>query len=226
MSESLIPRGTLIVSCQARPDNPLHGAHFMGAMALAAAQGGASALRVNGAEDVRAAMAAGLPIIGIAKIVSEGFPVYITPSLAAAAELVDAGADIVALDATPRPRDGEPLAELIRRVSEELATPVFADVSTLDEGLAAEQMGAAFISSTLAGYTDPHAPKAILPDLVLIEALAARVSVPVIAEGRFNTPELARAALDAGAHAVVVGTMITNPREITRSFASALKRAP
>ncbi|MNT80920.1 putative N-acetylmannosamine-6-phosphate 2-epimerase [compost metagenome] len=53
---------------------------------------------------------------------------------------------------------------------------------------------------------------------MLLEALASRLATPVIAEGRYNTPDLVRRAFDAGAHAVVVGTMITNPREITRNF--------
>lgn len=107
----------------------------------------------------------------------------------------------------------------MRRIAEELGALPFADVATLEEGLAAEQMGAAYISTTLAGYTDPGRPHPEGPDLALVEALARRVSVPVVAEGRFNTPALARAAIDAGAHAVVVDTMITNPREITRAFA-------
>lgn len=218
----LIPRGALIVSCQARIDNPLHGPQFMGAMAAAARQGGAGALRVNGPEDVRAAAPTGLPIIGIHKIFSPAYPVYITPSFAAAAELVEAGADIVALDCTARPRDGDPPAEIVRRLRDELGTPAFADISTLDEGLAAEQLGAAYVSTTLSGYTEETSPRPEEPDLGLIEALARRVHVPVIAEGRFNTPALARAALEAGAHAVVVGTMITNPREITRAFVAAL----
>lgn len=220
----LIPQGALIVSCQARPDNPLHGASFMGAMAMAVAQGGAAAIRVNGPDDVRAAVPAGLPVIGLNKIFSADYPVYITPSFAAAAELVEAGADIVALDCTARPRDGEPPGEIIRRLGEEFGAPAFADISSLEEGLAAEQMGAAYVSSTLSGYTDPNAPTAEAPDLRLIEELARRLSVPVIAEGRFNTPELARAAINAGAHAVVVGTMITNPREIARAFAAAIRR--
>lgn len=219
----MIPRGALIVSCQARADNPLHKS--MGPMALAAAQGGAGALRVNGPEDVLAAVPAGLPIIGLNKIFSADFPVYVTPSFAAAEELVVAGADIVGLDCTARPRDGEAAAEIIRRLVEELGAQALADISSFEEGLAAEQMGAAYVSSSLSGYTDPAAPRSEAPDLQLIEALARRLSVPVIAEGRFNTPELARAAIEAGAHAVVVGTMITNPREITRSFAAALRRS-
>jgi N-acylglucosamine-6-phosphate 2-epimerase/N-acetylmuramic acid 6-phosphate etherase len=216
----LIARGALIVSCQARVDNPLHGPVFMGAMAEAARQGGAGALRVNGPEDVEAAVPTGLPIIGIHKIFSPGFSVYITPSYAAAAELVEAGADIVALDCTDRPRDGDPPADIIRRLSDE-GVPAFADISTLSEGIAAEQMGASYVSSTLSGYTGA-APDTGEPNLKLIEELARRLSVPVIAEGRFSTPALARAALEAGAHAVVVGTAITDPREITRAFASVM----
>ncbi|WP_306117950.1 MULTISPECIES: putative N-acetylmannosamine-6-phosphate 2-epimerase [unclassified Roseitalea] len=212
----------LIVSCQARADNPLHGAVFMGAMAQAAAQGGAVAIRANGAEDVAACKAAGLPVIGIAKRHRDDYPVYITPDLADAAPLVAAGARLVALDATDRPRDGLPLAELIPAVKA-LGVAVFADVDTLEAGRRAADLGADYVATTLSGYTDRTAHlKAQGPDLALVEALAGAVRVPVIAEGRFDTPERVRAARDAGAHAVVVGTAITNPREITRRFAGAM----
>jgi N-acylglucosamine-6-phosphate 2-epimerase len=219
----LIPRGSLIVSCQAHEDNPLHGPIFMAAMALAARDGGAMALRANGPADVRAVKSAGLPVIALNKVFDPRFPVYITPSLAAAVALAEAGAEIIALDGTPRPRDGEPVDEIMRRIGEELRLPIFADISTLDEGMAAEQMGASFIGTTLSGYTADTMPRPAGPDLALVEALAGRVRIPVIAEGRYDTPALARAAIDAGAHAVVVGTMITNPREITRRFASRLQ---
>ena len=221
----LIPRGSLIVSCQARADNPLHGPVFMGAMALAARDGGAAAIRADGPKDVAAVKAAGLPVIAINKVFDRRYPVYITPDFAAAEAVAAVGADVIAIDCTARPRDGGPVAELVRRVSQKLQRPVFADISTLDEGLAAEQMGAAFVGTTLSGYTDDSSPRPTLPDLALVEALARRLRVPVIAEGRYNTPQLARAALDAGAHAVVVGTMITNPREITRAFATAVRGA-
>lgn len=213
-----LPKGSLIVSCQARADNPLHGSQFMGAIALAARDGGAAGIRANGPEDVRAVKAAGLPVIGIHKVFSDEYPVYITPDFASAKALVEAGADIVALDCTPRRRDGEEPAVLVRRIREELGAEVFADISTLEEGLAAEQMGATYISTTLAGYTE-YTTKTPGPDLDLVKALADRLKAPIIAEGRYNTPDLARAAIDAGAYAVVVGTMITNPREITKVFA-------
>lgn len=213
-----LPKGALIVSCQARADNPLHGPQYMGAMALAARDGGAAGIRANGPEDVRAVKAAGLPVIGINKVFSDTYPVYITPDFASAKALVDAGADIIALDCTPRARDGEPPETLVRRIRDELGAEVFADISTLEEGIAAEKMGATYISTTLSGYTE-YTTKTPGPDLDLVRALAARVEAPIVAEGRYNTPELARAAIDAGAYAVVVGTMITNPREITKVFA-------
>ncbi|HEY4203208.1 MAG TPA: N-acetylmannosamine-6-phosphate 2-epimerase [Devosiaceae bacterium] len=221
----IIPKGALIVSCQARVDNPLHGPIFMGAMALAARDGGARGIRANGPEDVRAVKAAGLPVIGINKVFNDAYPVYITPNFASAAVLAEAGADIIAVDCTPRPREGGPVSELVRRIVDELKIPVFADCSNLEEGMAAEQWGASYVSSTLSGYVDPTAPKQVEPDLALIEAFAKHCKIPIVAEGRYNTPDLARQALEAGAHAVVVGTMITNPREITRGFAAEVARA-
>ena len=217
-----LERGSLIVSCQARADNPLHGPRFMAAMALAARDGGARAIRANGPEDVRAVKAAGLPVIGIHKVFSDNVPVYITPTMAAADALADAGADIIALDCTPRPRRGDAPSAIIAHIKDQLGLESFADISTLEEGIAAARMGATYVSTTLSGYTSYTEPKPDGPDFALIRALAGRVDTPIIAEGRFNTPELARAAIEAGAYAVVVGTMITNPREITKSFAKAV----
>lgn len=212
-----LPKG-LIVSCQARADNPLHGPLFMGAMALAARDGGAKGLRANGPEDIRAVRGAGLPVIGIHKVFSDEFPVYITPDFEAAAAIVEAGAEIVALDCTMRPRNGQSPDVLIRRIREELRAEVFADISTFDEGLAAADWGATYVATTLSGYTDYTEPRPEHPDLDLLEKLARRLSIPVVAEGRYNRPEWVRRGFDAGAHAVVVGTMITNPREITKLF--------
>lgn len=211
-------KGGLVVSCQARTDNPFHGAHFMGAMALAARDGGASAIRANGVSDVRAVKAAGLPVIGIDKQFSDAVPVYITPTLAACDALAEAGADIIGIDATPRQRRGDEPARLIRHITETLGLEAFCDIATPDEGAAAADMGATYVATTLSGYTDYTARTDDLPDYALIEALVARIKTPVVAEGRFSTPERARRALDCGAYAVVVGTAITNPREITRGF--------
>lgn len=219
-----IPPGALVVSCQARADNPLHGAPFMAAMARAAAQGGARAIRANGAEDIAAIRAAAdLPIIGLNKRWDEGYPVHITPDFASAEAVVRAGADLVAIDATPRRRRGEDLPELIRRIRAELGRPVLADVSTLEEGRRAVALGAACVATTLSGYTEATRGAAAGPDFELVSALAGAVPVPVLAEGRFTDPAQLAEAFARGAHAVVVGTAITNPREITRRFAAAAR---
>ncbi len=217
-----IPRGRLVVSCQAREDNPLHGPAFMRAMALAAVQGGAGGIRAEGVADIAAIRAAlDLPLIGLLKRWDARFEVYITPGFADAAAIVAAGSDVVALDATAGTRDGEPVPVLIARIKAELGVAVMADIATLEEGLAAESAGADYVGTTLSGYTPATKHLHDGPDLELVSALAARCRVPVIAEGRYDRPALVAEAFARGAHAVVVGTAITNPREITRGFAAA-----
>ncbi|MEE1609946.1 N-acetylmannosamine-6-phosphate 2-epimerase [Microvirga sp. CF3016] len=221
----LIPKGVLVVSCQARADNPLHGPIYMSAMARAAEAGGARGIRANGEADVAAIRAVtDLPIIGIAKVWDDRFPVYITPSFEQAARIARAGADIIGLDATPRPRDGEPVDRLIGRIHAELGREVFADISTLEEGRAARAAGATYVATTLSGYTKETASRiSEAPDLELLSALAAELPIPIVAEGRFDTPDLVAEAFRRGAYAVVVGTAITNPREITRKFVRAIE---
>ncbi|MCS7222860.1 MAG: N-acetylmannosamine-6-phosphate 2-epimerase [Anaerolineae bacterium] len=227
MSAAVIERlrGGLIVSCQALPGEPLHGSEIMARMALAAQLGGAAGIRANSPEDIAAIRAAvHLPIIGLYKVNEPGFDVYITPRLAHARAVFEAGADIVAVDATARPHpealDG---ATYVRLLKATLPCPILADISTLEEGLAAAEAGADLISTTMSGYT-PYSPQQDEPDLELVRALACRVDVPVIAEGRIHYPEQAAAALKAGAFAVVVGGAITRPQEITARFVRALQR--
>jgi N-acylglucosamine-6-phosphate 2-epimerase len=218
-------RGGLIVSCQAGEESPVHGPRFMAAFARAAELGGAVGLRVDGAADVRACRrATGLPIIGINKVRTAEWPVYITPSVAAARVVVRAGAEVVALDATHRPRSsGLSPEELIRLIKDQLGCLVMADVDSLKEGLLAAQAGADLVATTMAGYT-PARPAIDGPDLALVCELARRVTTPVICEGRIRHPADLAAAFAAGAHAVVVGTAITNPIAITRAFALATPR--
>ena len=212
----------LIVSCQALPDEPLHGAAIMARMAVAAQQGGAAGIRANSPADIAAIRAAvHLPIIGLYKEGESG--VYITPTFAHAQAVAQAGADVIALDATPRPRpNGETLADIIRRIHDELGLPVLADVSTLEEAVQAAALGADLVAPTLAGYT-PYSPPTDGLSIELLTAIVAQAGAPVIAEGGVHTPERARAALDAGAHAVVVGGAITRPQQITARFTAALE---
>ncbi len=217
-------RGKLIVSCQALEDEPLHGASVMAKLAVAARVGGAAAIRANGPADIRAIKAAvDLPVIGLYKLGASG--VYITPTFDAAAEIAAAGADVIALDCTGRPRpDGVDLRDLLARIRQELRLPIFADVSSLSEARMAAADGAAMAGPTLAGYTEAG-PAGDGPAFDLLAQMVAELPIPVIAEGRIHTPAQARRALDLGAWSVVVGSAITRPRTITARFVSALSDA-
>jgi N-acylglucosamine-6-phosphate 2-epimerase len=220
-------RAGLIVSCQALPDEPLFGSQHMAAMARAAWQGGACAIRANSPVDISAIRATvPLPIIGIFKEDLPGYEVRITPTLERANQVSQAGADLIAFDATRRPHPGGLTVErLIRGIHEQTGRLVVADVSTLDEGLAAADAGADFVSTTLSGYT-AYSPAQSGPDFLLVEKLALQLKprgIPVIAEGRIATPEQALRAIQLGAHAVVVGGAITRPQLITEKFTAALK---
>ncbi|RIK36648.1 MAG: N-acetylmannosamine-6-phosphate 2-epimerase [Chloroflexi bacterium] len=216
-------RGGLIVSCQALPGEPLFGAEIMARMAVAAKQGGARAIRANTPVDIAAIRAAvDLPVIGLYKEEIPGYPVYITPTLEHARQVAAAGADMIAIDATARPRP-EPgsLADFIAAIHAETGCPVLADISTAEEGRAAAAAGADLVSTTMSGYT-PYSPQQAGPDLVLVRDLAAAVTIPVLAEGRYRLPAQVHQAITAGALAVVVGGAITRPQEITRWFVAAL----
>lgn len=213
-------RGQLIVSCQAPPGDPLRSPAHMTAMAAAVAQAPVGGIRAQGVDDVHAIHhAVSLPLIGLWKDGDAG--VYITPTAAHARAILEAGADIVAIDATARERpDGRDIAETIELVHR-FGRLVMADISTLPEGVTATDLGADLISTTLSGYT-PHSRHDAGPDIGLVAELAARVSVPVVAEGRLHTPEHATMAMQAGAWSVVVGSAITAPASIATRFAGAL----
>lgn len=209
----------LVVSCQAWHP-PLMKAEIMAAFALSAERCGAVGIRANTPEHVATMKAMGvtIPIIGIYKKRYEDSEVYITPTKAEASELAGAGADIIAIDGTPRPRpNGETLESLVRYIQDELGIPVMLDISTVEEAVAGDRMGAALVSTTLAGYT-PYSEKTEGPDIALIKKIVPLVSCPVLGEGRFHTPEDVSKALDAGAYGVVVGTALTDLEWRIRQF--------
>jgi N-acylglucosamine-6-phosphate 2-epimerase len=218
-------KGGLIVSCQARPGEPLYDSRIMAAMAQSVISGGAVGIRANTPSDIRAIRAVtALPIIGLYKLVSPDSEVYITPTFTAAQQIAEAGADIIALDATPRKRPGnETVSDLINKIHNQLHKPVMADISIFEEGIAAEQAGADMVSTTLSGYTS-YSPQQSEPDLELVRQLAKRLKIPVIAEGRIFTPEELIAAFKSGAYAVVIGSAITRPQVITERFVKAIKK--
>ena len=215
-------RERLIVSCQAPEGDIFHHSETMARFAVAAQQGGAAGIRANGVADIAAIRrAVALPIIGIQKTPFPEGGWLITGSFEAAKDLVAAGADIIALDCTRR---GQQLGALdrLRRIKAELGVPVMADVATLDEALAAQAAGADLVATTLRGYTADTAHIGSF-DPAFVRLLVQSLETPIVSEGRINTPEQAREALLAGSYAVVVGTAITCPREITRRFACMLE---
>ena len=217
-----LPRG-IVVSCQGPPGTALDDPHVMVAMALAAEQAGAVGIRAQGVADIRAIrQATKLPIIGLLKR-EVGGARLITPSVDDAILVAEAGADIVAVDLTARLRqdDATPV-EHVRRLLAALNVPILADVSTVEEGLAAVEAGAASVSSTMSGYTS-YSRQSREPDLELISELSQAVTVPVLAEGRYRTGQQVAEAFARGAHAVVIGAAITNPLEITRWFVDAYR---
>ena len=220
-------RGGLVVSCQPLPDvpdDPMRDPYVQARVAAAAVLGGAVAIRANGLADISAIHGAvGVPVIGLVKHGAAG--VFITPTAAHAVQVAVAGAQVVAVDATDRPRpDGRTFADTVRVVHAETAALVLADVSTVEEGLAAVDAGADAVATTLSGYT-PDSPKTDGPDLGLVARLAALLPVPVIAEGRYRTTAQIGRAFDAGAHAVVMGNAVTSPLWITRRLVPATPRA-
>jgi len=216
--------GGMIVSCQALPHEPLFGAEIMARMALAAQQGGAVGIRANTPSDIRAIRnTVALPIVGLYKVELPGYEVYITPTVTAACEVAAAGADVIAVDATARPRpDFDHLRDFIAAIHDATGLPILADISTFEEGLAAEAAGADIISTTLSGYTH-YSPAPDGPDIALVATLRKALATPLLAEGRYHTPEQVTEALKAGATCVVVGGAITRPQEITRRFLRAIE---
>ncbi|MDC5698008.1 N-acetylmannosamine-6-phosphate 2-epimerase [Intrasporangium calvum] len=214
-------RGGLVVSVQAYPGEPMRHPDTMRRVAESAVRGGASGIRAQGIDDLRAMRPViDLPLVGLWKDGDSG--VFITPTVIHAVEVARTGCEIVAVDGTRRPRpDGSSLAESVAAVHREGAL-IMADCATLADGLAAAEAGADIIGTTLSGYTE-DSPKTPGPDLDLVAALVRELGLPVVAEGRIHTPDQARAALDAGAHAVVVGTAITHPATITSWFVEATR---
>lgn len=216
-------KGKLIVSCQALPDEPLFSSYIMSRMAVAAKEGGAVAIRAQSKEDIlEIEKVCELPIIGIVKRNYEGSEVYITPTKKEVDELLETGCEMIALDATKRIRPhGEKLQDLVDIIHQNNRLAM-ADCSTLEECIEAEKLGFDVVSTTLCGYTS-YSENIDGPNFDLLKEVAKSVHVPLIAEGKINTPEDLAACIELGAYAVVVGGAITRPKQITERFVNALK---
>lgn len=227
-------KGGIIVSAQASEGEPLNTPEILCALGESALIGGACALRMAQDYNIRPFRAKhpAIPVIGITKpkVIPQNAAdlVYITPTFADVASLAEC-CDIVAMDATQRPRsEGETLAGIVQKSRAQFSgLLLMADVATVEEGLAADALGFDLISTTLSGYTsETQAKKQSGPDFDLLSELRRRVKAPVILEGRIWEPVEVQKAFQLGAFSVVIGSAVTRPHEITRRFVQAAAIKP
>lgn len=218
----------LIVSCQALPAEPLHSSFIMGRMALAAKEGGAAGIRANTKEDIAEIRKnVDIPIIGIVKRDYPDCKVYITPTMKEIDELMEVKPEIIAIDATKNLRpNGVTLDEFYAQIREKYPDqPLMADCSTYEEAIHADELGFDFIGTTMVGYTEQSkGDKIEANDFEILRKILASAKHKVIAEGNINTPEKARRVIELGAYSVVVGSIITRPQLITKSFVEEMER--
>lgn len=215
-------KNQIIISVQAMPDEPLYKEEVMTAMMSSVINGGAKGLRVAGARDVKNAKKLfDVPVIGLTK--PDKLPdnwkevVYITPALKEVKELIEADADIIATDATMRPRPKETLKEIVDFIKDSKKISM-ADISTFEEGINARELGFDIISTTLSGYTQNSNQSLKGPDFVLLGKLVKELDCPVILEGRIWEPQEVDKAFEIGAYSVVIGSAVTRPQLITKRF--------
>jgi N-acylglucosamine-6-phosphate 2-epimerase len=220
---SLLDRlhGGLIVSVQARAGSALDDPQVLAAMARAAQENGAAGVRIQGVRNLEAVRKrVDVPIVGIIKREYEGFEPYITPTLREVREVLDCGAEIVAFDATARPHPGGiELGELVAAIHAGGALAM-ADCAVSEDGICAQAAGADIVATTLCGYTK-ETRGAALPALDLVRRFHDLATF-VVCEGGIHSPLSAAAAVDAGAHAVVVGTAITNTEWLVSQYVASL----
>ena len=219
-------RGGLVVSCQALMEEPLHSSFIMSKMALAGQRGGAVGIRANGLEDIKAIkQEVQLPVIGIVKREYPDSPIFITATMKEVSEVVEAGAEIIAMDGTNRVRpNGKSLEELYLNIRKEYPTVLLmADISTVEEGIRASELGFDLIATTLSGYTD-DTKDIPLPNTELVKSLSEQLDTPIMAEGGYWTLEDVEQALTSGAHGCIIGSAITRPMEITKRFVAKMSK--
>ena len=222
-------KGHLIVSCQALPHEPLHSSFIMGRMAKAAAEGGAMGIRANTKEDIAEIKKnVDLPVIGIVKRDYDDSKVYITPTMKEVDELMEVNPEIIAIDATKDLRPGNvTLDEFYAEIRKKNLLDQLPDRQTAPpwrKRFTQTSSGFDFhIGTTLVGYTEHSRGDRIeANDFEIIRTILSRVKHHVIAEGNINTPEKAKRVIELGCYSVVVGSIITRPQLITKSFTDVM----
>lgn len=220
-------KGGIIVSCQALPEEPLHSSFIMSKMAKAAKEAGAVGIRANSIVDIQAIQdEVQLPMIGIIKNKYDHSDVFITPTLKEIRAVCATGVEVVAIDATLRQRpDDMELSEIVIEIKKDYPNVLLmADTSSLEDVQYAIKVGFDIVGTTLYGYTSETAGLNISDkDFSYLKNVLKIATVPVIAEGKIDTPEKAKRVLELGCISVVVGGAITRPKEIAERFVNAIK---
>ncbi len=219
-----ILKSSLIVSCQAPVNSSLHDPTIIASIAQACVNQGAKGVRIDTPNHIQAVrqLLPSIPIIGLWKQTQLNSEVYITPRFADAVAVSQAGADIIAIDATQRSRPNhETMPEIIAQIKQKLGKLVMADIDTMENAIASVSAGADFIGTTLYGYTK-ETGHLTPPNFDFLTQLIKEIDLPIICEGGIKTPQEARKAIDLGAFCVVVGTAITGIDLLTQSFCQKL----
>ena len=216
----------LIVSCQAVKGEPLYGLGIMGYLAKAAVEGGAIGIRANYVDDILdIKKEVDVPLIGIIKEVYPDSEVYITPTLKEVKALIGTGCEVIALDCTNRPRPyGERLEDLVRYIRENAKdVEIMADCASFEDAERAHELGFDYIGSTMRGYT-PSTKGIEIPDCEFLTKLVKTFpNTKIIAEGGIWERGQLEKVCGSGVYAIVIGTAITRPRDITSRFVKELK---
>lgn len=219
-------KNCMIVSCQSEGDDPFNEKpEYMALFARAAEMGGAKGIRTQGIEKLKAIKkVVKLPVIGLLKSKFADGTVCITGSFKEVENLIEAGADIIAIDGTFRKREGFTGPEFIAEAKNRYGCTILADIATIEEAQACENNGADCISTTLNGYTPDTMQFHDGPNYELLKECVSKLRIPVFAEGRYNKPEDAQKAMEIGAYSVISGTALTRPRVITSWFVKAVNK--
>ena len=214
-------KNRVFISVQAMPAEPLYKEECLTAMMQSVINGGAQGLRVAGVRDVKNAKKLfNVPVIGITK--PDKLPenwkaiVYITPTMKDVEDIIQAGADVVAIDGTLRPHDC-PVEDMVKKIHE-AGRLAMADIATFEEGQYCEKIGFDIVSTTLSGYTQESLSESTSPDFDLLEKLVKNTNIPVILEGKIWEVSEVDKAFELGAHCVVIGSAVTRPQLITKRF--------
>lgn len=216
----------IIVSCQAYEGDPFFGAENILKLALSAQKGGAAGLRLSGPENIRRVRAEiDLPIVGIYKIAVDGSydstnNIIITPTYEAAAEIIEAGCDVVGMDGRlVAGRTYDNLKNFVEKIKKNYPhVLLLADISTVQDGKICEELGFDILSSTLSGYVHPNLDPHSGPDYELIGQLKKETSCYLNAEGRIWELSHLDQVMKMGADLVTIGSAITYPHLTTGRF--------